>query len=361
MWLKAASIRIIYTLIFTVISIISFTNAEDSGTPTSSGASSTSTITTPSPIQTGQIGGCVGWRYVFPTDTCESLVTRFGKYGLTPETLLEWNPAIGPNCTNLIPKYFICVDRGGSVVTTTITSAPPTSTTTTHTPTSTTSTITTPSPIQSGQPSNCIGWAFVRPNDNCDTIIERYYSRTLITRDELLNWNPAIAPDCTPTIGTFLCVQIPGSAPSMPVISSAGSSNTAGPSPTESSSTAAPSSPTGSSDPGATKISRTGIIVGSVIGGVAVAALGSLFALWLVIRERRKENSIPPLPPPKPNDRSVWETQQYAGFNQEGQFVKETRNVFVELPVDEATAGRQQFELPGHFENSRVGLLGNPH
>ncbi|KAK6542502.1 hypothetical protein TWF694_006454 [Orbilia ellipsospora] len=353
MWLKAASIRIIYALFFTVISIISFTNAQN-GTPTTSTAAATSPIVTPSPIQSGQPDNCIGWRYVFPTDTCDNLVTRFAQYGLTPETLIEWNPAIGPNCTGLIPKYFICVRLTDSDV---AVSAPATTPSVAPTSTTPTSTITTPSPIQSGQPSNCVGWAFVRPTDDCDSLIKRYYSATYITRELLLEWNPAIAPNCTLTRGTFVCVQIPGSAPKLPTPTpTAGglSSSTSGTQPSGTSSSSSPLS----TDAPAPSNSRTGIIVGSVIGGVAVVALGSLFALWLVIRERRKRDLRPPSPPPKPHDRFVWETHEHAGFNQEGQFVKETRNVFVELPVHE-TARRG--ELPGGYEAPRPELSANVH
>ncbi|KAK6354721.1 hypothetical protein TWF696_003860 [Orbilia brochopaga] len=118
----------------------------------------------PSPIQAGQAGNCVAWRYVSSSDTCSKIVNRF-QYGptkLTMADLLKWNPALGSNCSGLKRKHYLCVQTGTPPTSSRTTTAPalqrPTSSvqglggdiSTTHSTLSTSATRSTTSPTTSG-------------------------------------------------------------------------------------------------------------------------------------------------------------------------------------------------------------------
>ncbi|KAK6542917.1 hypothetical protein TWF694_006855 [Orbilia ellipsospora] len=77
------------------------------------------------------------------------------------------------------------------------------------------------------------------------------------------------------------------------------------------SSTNPPITSTKSSGPG------TGVIVGAVIGGLALLIVGGLIALWIIVRERRKREAMvaPTLPPPDPNNQSIWEGNKVYSYN----------------------------------------------
>ncbi|KAF3145691.1 hypothetical protein TWF703_006833 [Orbilia oligospora] len=63
---------------------------------------------TPSPLQPGTVEGCKKWAYVKDGQTCNDVLTRFE--GLTLETLVRWNPAIGAGCTSLWARTYVCVN-----------------------------------------------------------------------------------------------------------------------------------------------------------------------------------------------------------------------------------------------------------
>ncbi|KAK6526559.1 hypothetical protein TWF694_005141 [Orbilia ellipsospora] len=174
-------------------------------TTTTKTTTTTSGITTPTPIQSGQVANCVGWRFVQTGDTCANLVTRFASIGLTQALLLSWNPALKSDCSGLTLGYYICVQIAAVTTTTTTTT---TKTTTTTTKTTTTSTIATPTPIQTGQVANCVGWRFVQTGDTCPNLVTRFASIGL-TQALLIQWNPALKSDCSGlTLGYYICVQI---------------------------------------------------------------------------------------------------------------------------------------------------------
>ncbi|KAF3902529.1 hypothetical protein ABW21_db0204955 [Orbilia brochopaga] len=160
---------------------------------------------TPTPIQSGQASGCIGWRYIQSEDTCDNLVTRFASINLTKANLLAWNPALKSDCSGLTLKTYVCVQRSTIVP----------STTTRTTTTSTVALVSTPSPIQSGQVSGCIGWRYVASTDTCDNIVSRFATAPVsLTKSNLLAWNPALKSNCSGlTAKTFVCVQRGASPP----------------------------------------------------------------------------------------------------------------------------------------------------
>ncbi|KAK6524181.1 hypothetical protein TWF694_005841 [Orbilia ellipsospora] len=82
---------------------------------------------------------------------------------------------------------------------------------------------------------------------------------------------------------------------------------------TSNSSSGSPSSKSGSNN--------TGIIAGSVIGGIAVVVIGGLAGYWLISRERRMrgaEGSKPTAQPdmrPDPNNQSIWNGNEAYSYN----------------------------------------------
>ncbi|KAJ5622273.1 hypothetical protein N7528_005505 [Penicillium herquei] len=75
-------------------------------TPSVTATSTSSGITTPSPVQTGMVSGCDAFYYVVSGDGCSSIATA---EGVTVAELEEWNPAIGTDCTDLWLDTYICV------------------------------------------------------------------------------------------------------------------------------------------------------------------------------------------------------------------------------------------------------------
>ncbi|KAF3936092.1 hypothetical protein ABW20_dc0107690 [Dactylellina cionopaga] len=90
------------------------TSTRQISTTVIAGASGTAT---PSPIQPGVVNNCAGWTYVQPTDTCATIVTKYGSTGLTFEKLVEWNSALLSDCSGLLPGYFICVQLAATPTT----------------------------------------------------------------------------------------------------------------------------------------------------------------------------------------------------------------------------------------------------
>lgn len=83
------------------------------------------------------------------TDTCESIVSSEGF--LTEDQFVEWNPAVGTDCSGIKLGYYYCIWNG--------TAMPMPSTTTVQ-----------PSPVQTGITSSCKAWYKASNGDDCDLI-----------------------------------------------------------------------------------------------------------------------------------------------------------------------------------------------
>ncbi|KAF3925579.1 Beta-glucanase [Orbilia brochopaga] len=67
-------------------------------------------LAVPSPVQSGQVKGCSGWRYTKSGNTCASIVNDFKSIGLTLNNLVKWNPALGTTSScRITPGYYVCV------------------------------------------------------------------------------------------------------------------------------------------------------------------------------------------------------------------------------------------------------------
>lgn len=72
------------------------------------------------PTQTGIVAGCTRYWIVSRTDTCDSIISAAG---IAASDFHTWNPAVGADCSSLLPDYYVCVSTGPQ-------EAPPTSTVT---------------------------------------------------------------------------------------------------------------------------------------------------------------------------------------------------------------------------------------
>lgn len=69
-------------------------------TPTNTGGA-------PGPTQTGQAANCNRWDLVQDGDSCDVFTKKYP--GLTLGDLVEWNPAIGSQCTNLWVDTYVSI------------------------------------------------------------------------------------------------------------------------------------------------------------------------------------------------------------------------------------------------------------
>ncbi|KAJ5097343.1 hypothetical protein N7456_008064 [Penicillium angulare] len=137
-----------------------------------------SSIAPHSPHQTGIIASCDKWYQVESGDTCPQIASN---NSVSTAQLESWNPAIGKDCGNLKPTYWICVGVAGNGVTSTTATATSTSTSETTTVSAIPSTI-----------STCKTWHVVADGDTCKSI----ETGASITEAQFAKWNPYVGTDC---------------------------------------------------------------------------------------------------------------------------------------------------------------------
>jgi LysM repeat protein len=130
-------------------------------------ASTTTSITTAAPTQTGMTSSCTKLYTVKSGDGCAAIEST---YALTFAQLYAWNPAIGDDCQYLSLGYAICVAVKSTSTVTTLTSAP----------TETTTSV------------SCSEYYTVVQGDSCAAIESKYS----ISFAEFLLWNPSIGSNC---------------------------------------------------------------------------------------------------------------------------------------------------------------------
>ncbi|KAJ5608127.1 hypothetical protein N7537_004746 [Penicillium hordei] len=146
----------------------------------------TNTEFSASPVQSGIATACQDYYIADETDTCESIVDSEGF--LTEDQFVEWNPAVGTDCSDIKFRYYYCIWNG--------TSNPMPSTTTAE-----------PSPVQTGITSSCKAWYKASDGDDCDLIPEQFGT---FSKSDFLEWNPAVKSDCSGLVdGDFYCVAVP--------------------------------------------------------------------------------------------------------------------------------------------------------
>lgn len=150
------------------------------------------TVTTvPSPTGTGSPSDCAAWYLTTLGDDCDTLVAEFGSF--SEEQLIEWNPSVWSDCSNVVEGTYYCVAVPGS---------PTTRTTTLPTSTTAPSSI----PTQTGMADDCGDnvW-LVSDSDTCASVV----SANGISLDNFESWNPAVVASdgsCSLTTGYYVCV-----------------------------------------------------------------------------------------------------------------------------------------------------------
>ncbi|KAJ5946736.1 hypothetical protein N7454_003575 [Penicillium verhagenii] len=169
-------------------------------TPTSSGATSTATSTTPSPLMPDTVADCTKYYYVVDEDTCESIEKA---HNITAAQFSEWNPYVsnGTDCQHLWLHEYICVDASDfsrSTATTTVATSTQTST----------STSSAPSPLMPSTVADCTKYYYVVSDDTCESIEAAWD----ITASQFSTWNPYVmnGTDCQHLwLDNYVCVDAP--------------------------------------------------------------------------------------------------------------------------------------------------------
>ncbi|KAL4962079.1 LysM peptidoglycan-binding domain-containing protein [Aspergillus stella-maris] len=163
-------------------------------TGTSTTATTTSGVSTPSPVQTGIIRTCDEFYLVVAGDSCYDIAVD-NDIELTD--FYEWNPAVKNDCTGLQAEVYVCVGVDAS--------ASPTTTTTTTTTATTTGGISTPTPTQTGMIPNCGNFYFVQSGDGCWDLANEHG----IELADFYAWNPAVKDDCSGLqANVYVCVGL---------------------------------------------------------------------------------------------------------------------------------------------------------
>lgn len=82
---------------------------DTTGNPTTGSApSSASSVTTPTPMQTGMASGCTQFHQAISGDTCYQIAEA---YNITTTQFEDWNPAVGSSCASLWVGYYYCVEQ----------------------------------------------------------------------------------------------------------------------------------------------------------------------------------------------------------------------------------------------------------
>ncbi|KAJ5933735.1 carbohydrate-binding module family 50 protein [Penicillium verhagenii] len=188
------------------------------GTPTT--ATTTATTATystngvgPQPEQTGISDDCASYWLVGVDDTCEIIEEE---NSITEDQFLDWNPALGSDCSSLLENYYVCVlmpnatTTGGNLTLSADNSTTSASSSFTASSTITTASspsLSTPTPYQSGMVSGCERFYLVESNNDCyDIALEANIALT-----DFYTWNPAVGSDCSDLeSGEYVCLGTTG-------------------------------------------------------------------------------------------------------------------------------------------------------
>ncbi|KAL4733764.1 hypothetical protein BDV11DRAFT_175388 [Aspergillus similis] len=160
------------------------------------GTTSTSSgVSTPSPVQTGIVATCNEFYKVVAGDTCYDIAQDIG---IDLDTFYKWNPAVKTDCSGLQADVYVCVGVSGSTL-------PTTTATTSGATTTITTGISTPTPTQTGMVENCGKFYLVQAGDGCwDLANEKG-----IALEDFYDWNPAVGDDCSGLqADVYVCVGL---------------------------------------------------------------------------------------------------------------------------------------------------------
>ncbi|RGP71215.1 hypothetical protein FLONG3_7165 [Fusarium longipes] len=179
----------LWASVWVCVSVLGHTPSPTKPTPTNG-------IETPSLIQGGMVKNYNKFHLVQTTTTCSSIENY---YKLPLAKFLEWNPDVAKNCQFLLAQYWVCI------MTDDYKPAP--------SPTSPSNGIQTPSPIQENFHKNCNKFHQVQKTTTCSSI-NNYYNLPL---KDFYSWNPSVGTNCQSLLaGYWVCVSIIGWTPPKP-------------------------------------------------------------------------------------------------------------------------------------------------
>ncbi|RYO86656.1 hypothetical protein DL764_008976 [Monosporascus ibericus] len=192
------------------------------GTPTAPPTTTPPTPTgdpKPSPTQDGLIDTCTKFYFAVAGDTCDKIVKAHGTF--TFADFVNWNPAVGEDCSGLWAKTYYCVGVPGTPTARPTTTKPPQTTTTKPGG---------PSPTQDGIVANCQRYYKAVSGDTCQKIVDKYGAFSLA---QFRSWNPAVGADCSGLwLGYYYCIGVPGT-PTSPTAKPTATCNPTAPTPTQ--------------------------------------------------------------------------------------------------------------------------------
>ncbi|KAL2787767.1 hypothetical protein BJX66DRAFT_340850 [Aspergillus keveii] len=164
---------------------------------TTTGTTSTSGISTPSPVQSGMTTACNDFYFVVAGDGCYNIAQD---NAIPLSSFYDWNPAVKTDCSGLQASVYVCVGiHGGNPTATTTTAI-----TTTRTTTTTTG-ISTPTPTQPGMVRKCRKFYLVQSGDGCWDLANQQG----ISLADFYAWNPAVKSDCSGLqANVYVCVGL---------------------------------------------------------------------------------------------------------------------------------------------------------
>jgi LysM repeat protein len=92
----------LYPTYYICVGLVGSTTTTTSATATTSSGG----VSTPTPTQAGMVSSCKSFYYVQSGDSCYDIAAS---NGIALDTLYDWNPALGGDCSGLWPEYYICV------------------------------------------------------------------------------------------------------------------------------------------------------------------------------------------------------------------------------------------------------------
>lgn len=182
---------------------------------TSTTATPTNGIVTPTPTRPGIVNNCDSFHKVVDGDTCGAIARSAG---ISLAQLVKYNPEVKADCSGLWADYYICVSIIGEYPTTT-----------TNKPTAPTNGVTTPTPIRPGMVNNCDAFHMVVDEDQCGNIAHKYG----ISLSQFNQWNPEVKADCSGLWAAYyVCVSVIGVDPKPTTTTGTAGNGIATPTPT---------------------------------------------------------------------------------------------------------------------------------
>lgn len=147
--------------------------------------SSDESVATPTPTQHGMTDDCNKFYEIQKGDGCWDIAADLG---ISEEDIIKWNPAARPDCSGLLPDYYICVGTHSG------TKKEPAGDDASK-----------PSHTSKSKPESCNTFYKVKKGDGCYDIVRDYQ----ISLADFYTWNANVNAACTNLqADTYVCVGL---------------------------------------------------------------------------------------------------------------------------------------------------------